>query len=70
MNRVAPEVAQEICVLLEQHHLDATTGEQQREHQSGGSATRDAHFGPDGLCAHPVMVPNGAGVDGSGRLAK
>jgi hypothetical protein len=41
MNRVAAEVAQKIGVLLEDQHVDAGAGEQQREHHPGGSATRD-----------------------------
>ena len=45
MDGVAPEVAQEVGVLLEHRHVDAGTHEQQREHQPGRAAADDAAAG-------------------------
>ena len=45
MNGVAPEIAQEIRVLLQEHHLDTGAREQQAEHHAGGTAADDAAGG-------------------------
>jgi hypothetical protein len=39
---VAPEVAEEVGVLLEDHHPDAGLGEQEPEHHAGRAAARHA----------------------------
>ena len=39
---VAPEVAEEVGVLLEHQHRDAGAGEQEPEHHAGGAAARHA----------------------------
>ena len=49
MDGVAAEVAQEIGVLLEHHHLDAGAGEQIAQHHAGGPAAGDAAACGDGL---------------------
>ncbi len=42
MNGVAAEIAKEIGVLLQHHHLDAGARQQEAEHHAGRSAAGDA----------------------------
>jgi hypothetical protein len=52
MDGVAAEIAQEIGVLLEHHHLDAGAGEQIAQHHAGGSASGDAAPCGEGFSGH------------------
>jgi hypothetical protein len=52
VNGVAAEVAEEIGVLLQHHHLDAGAGEQVTKHHAGGSASGDAAARGDGFSRH------------------
>ena len=55
MNGVAAEIAQEVGVLLQHHHVDAGAREQEAEHHAGGPAAGDAACGAELLHSLPSL---------------
>jgi hypothetical protein len=52
MNGVAAEVAQEVAVLFQDKHLDASPSQQVAGHQAGRSAARDKYCSVLGFDCH------------------
>jgi hypothetical protein len=50
MNRIAPEIAQKIAVLLQNRDVDARPGQQKAKHHARRSAARDTACCPVLLC--------------------
>ena len=77
MDRVAAEVAQEIGVLLEHHHLHAGAGEQIAQHHAGGPSSGDAAPCGGGFSRHAFkssvpdfVIPAQAGIQRAKRIQK
>ena len=56
MNRVAAEIAEEIGVLLQHDHVDASTSQQEPQHHSGGAAAGDAALRRDRRVGHVCVL--------------
>ncbi len=52
VNGVAPEVAEEVLVLLQHDHVDPGPRQEKAEHDAGGAAAGDRALHGDGLCGH------------------
>ena len=59
MNGVAAEIAQEVGMFLQHHHIDARTREQKAEHETARPAANNATPGGQLLdrCALDLLAP-------------
>src|SRR6516164_3661866 len=55
VNGVAAKVTEEVRVLLQHDNLDASTGEKEPEHHSGGASSYDAAALGDRPCRHAPL---------------
>ncbi len=53
MDRVAAEIAKEVGMLFQHHHVNAGAGQEKAEHHPGRAAARNAAPGDDRCVRHP-----------------
>ncbi len=69
MDGVAAEIAKEVGVLFQHHHIDAGARQQKAEHHPGRSAAGDAAARFDRQLAHRCMAPAGRALrPGAGKF--